>query len=63
VFGTPEFPLSDVPLETIVRAVADGKFGAKPFKVFKFEEIQEAHRYMENGWAGGKMVVVVDSVV
>jgi len=63
VFGTPEFPLSDVPLETIVRAVADGKFGAKPFKVFKFEDIQEAHRYMENGWASGKMVVLVDSVV
>lgn len=60
VFGTPEFPLSDVPLKTIVRAVADGKFDAKPFKVFKFGEIQEAHRYMEEGRASGKMVVVVD---
>ncbi|KAK4156959.1 hypothetical protein C8A00DRAFT_40647 [Chaetomidium leptoderma] len=50
VFGTPD----------IVRAVADGKFDAKPFKVFKFDEIQEAHRYMEDGRARGKMVVVVD---
>ncbi|KAK4039258.1 hypothetical protein C8A01DRAFT_16728 [Parachaetomium inaequale] len=60
VFGTPEFPLSDVPLGKIVRAVADGKFEAKPFKVFRFDEIQEAHRYMDDGRARGKMVVVVD---
>ncbi|AEO54995.1 hypothetical protein MYCTH_2298303 [Thermothelomyces thermophilus ATCC 42464] len=60
VFGAPEFPLSDVPLESITRAVADGKFDAKPFKVFKFGEVQEAHQYMEDGRASGKMVVVVD---
>ncbi|KAH6650678.1 chaperonin 10-like protein [Chaetomium tenue] len=60
VFGNPEFPLSDVPLNSIVRAVADGKFDAKPFKVFRFDEIQEAHQYMEDGRAAGKMVVVVD---
>jgi NADPH:quinone reductase-like Zn-dependent oxidoreductase len=60
VFGMDEFPLSDVPLGRIVRAVAEGKFDAKPFKVFKFDEIQEAHRYMEDGRARGKMVVVVD---
>jgi NADPH:quinone reductase-like Zn-dependent oxidoreductase len=60
VFGEPEFPLSDVPLRTIVRSVAEGKYDAKPFKVFKFGEIQEAHQYMEDGRARGKMVVVVD---
>jgi NADPH:quinone reductase-like Zn-dependent oxidoreductase len=60
VFGTPEFPVSDVPLGEIVQAVAEGKFDAKPFKVFKFDEIQEAHRYMEEGKTRGKMVVVVD---
>ncbi|KAK4141607.1 uncharacterized protein C8A04DRAFT_13953 [Dichotomopilus funicola] len=60
VFGTPEFPLSDVPLGEVVQAVAEGKFDAKPFKVFAFDEIREAHRYMEEGRAGGKMVVVVD---
>lgn len=61
VFGTPEFPLSDVPLQTIVKAIAKGKFDAKPFKVFKFGEIHEAHRHMEEGLARGKMVVVIDS--
>ena len=63
VFGTPEFPLSDVPLQTIVKAIAEGKFDAKPYKVFDFGEIHEAHRYMEEGLARGKMVVVVDSEV
>ena len=60
VFGEPEFPLSDVPLREIVQSVAEGKFDAKPFKVFRFDEIQEAHQYMEDGKAKGKMVVVVD---
>lgn len=60
VFGTEEFPLSDVPLTEIVRAVAEGKFDAKPWKVFNFEGIPLAHQDMEDGTAKGKMVVVVD---
>ena len=60
VFGEPEFPLSDVPLRDIVESVAEGRFDAKPFRVFKFDEIREAHRVMEAGKANGKMVVVVD---
>jgi NADPH2:quinone reductase len=60
VFGTPEFPVSDVPLRTIIDKVSQNKIEAKPWKIFKFEEIQEAHRVMESGKAGGKMVVVVD---
>ncbi|PGG98711.1 hypothetical protein AJ80_09484 [Polytolypa hystricis UAMH7299] len=59
VFGTPEFPLSDVPMQSIVEMVADKKFEANPSRVFKFEEIREAHRVMEAGEANGKMVVVV----
>ena len=59
-FGTPEFPLSDVPLRDIVAMVAAGKLDIKPWKVFKFEEIGEAHRLMENNKAQGKMVVLVD---
>src|SRR5215475_163631 len=59
VFGEPGFPLSDVPLQEIARDVAVGKLKAKPARVFGFEEIHEAHRVMEAGEAGGKMVVVV----
>src|SRR5262245_31678907 len=58
VFGTPGFPLSDVPLQQIAQAVAAGKLKGKPARVFGFEEIREAHRIMEAGEAGGKMVVV-----
>ncbi|MBV8129281.1 MAG: zinc-binding dehydrogenase [Planctomycetaceae bacterium] len=35
-------------------------FEAKPSRVFRFEEIREAHRIMEANEAGGKMVVVHD---
>jgi len=58
VFGTPGFPLSDVPLQDIAQDVAAGRLKAKPARVFGFEEIRDAHRLMEAGEAGGKMVVV-----
>ncbi len=59
VFGTPGFPLSDVPLQEIAQQVASGRLKAKPSRVFRFEEIREAHRVMEANEAGGKMVVVI----
>jgi len=58
VFGTPEFPLSDVPLQTIIHRVAGGVYRAKPARVFHFEQIQEAHR-MDSNQANGKIVVTV----
>lgn len=58
VFGTPGFPLSDVPLQKIAEDVAAGRLDAKPSRVFRFDEIHEAHRVMEANEAGGKMVVV-----
>ena len=57
VFGTPGFPLSDVPLQEIAKKVEQGKFHAKPSRVFRFEDIREAHRVMEANEANGKMVV------
>ncbi|QNI15078.1 SDR family NAD(P)-dependent oxidoreductase [Mycobacterium kubicae] len=60
VFGTPGFPLSDVPLADIARQVADGELDAAPSHVFGFDEIRQAHQLMEAGQAGGKMVVVMD---
>jgi NADPH:quinone reductase-like Zn-dependent oxidoreductase len=59
VFGMPEFPLSDVPLQDIALQVSKGKLQAKPSRIFKFEEIREAHRIMEANQANGKMVVVL----
>src|SRR3954447_25300920 len=60
VFGTPGFPLSDVPLRQIAEDVAAGRLEAKPSRVFRFEDIREAHRVMEANEAGGKIVVVHD---
>jgi len=59
VFGTPGFPLSDVPLQAIAKDVAAGRYKAKPTRVFRFEDIREAHKVMESNQAGGKMVVRV----
>jgi NADPH:quinone reductase-like Zn-dependent oxidoreductase len=59
MFGLPGFPLSEIPLQTIVQRAAAGVYKAKPSKVFVFEEIQEAHRLMESNRANGKIVVRV----
>ena len=60
VFGTPGFPLSDVPLSEIAEQVLDGQLDAAPAHVLPFGQITEAHRLMETGQAKGKMVVVLD---
>jgi NADPH2:quinone reductase len=59
MFGTKEYPLSDIPFQKIVDRVADGAYKAKPSKVFRFSEIQNAHRLMESNQANGKIVVVM----
>jgi NADPH:quinone reductase len=59
VFGTPGFPLSDVPLQEIAAQVAAGRLEANPSRIFSFDQIREAHRAMEANEAKGKMVVVV----
>ena len=38
VFGTPGFPLSDVPLQQIAEDAAVGRLDVKPVKVFRFDE-------------------------
>jgi NADPH:quinone reductase len=60
VFGTPGFPLSDVPLQRIAADAAAGRLDVKPVRIFRFDEIREAHRVMEANEARGKMVVVHD---
>jgi NADPH2:quinone reductase len=61
VFGTPGFPLSDVPLQKIAAEAAAGRLDVKPVRVFRFEDIREAHRVLEANEAKGKMVVVHDA--
>jgi NADPH2:quinone reductase len=57
VTGAGEFPLSEIPFQDIVDRAASGTYKARPAKVFRFEEIQAAHRLMEANEAGGKIVV------
>jgi NADPH:quinone reductase-like Zn-dependent oxidoreductase len=60
VFGMTEFPLSEIPLQTIVDRVTAGIYKAKPARVFCFEEIQEAHHLMDAYGADGKIVVTLE---
>ena len=55
--GPDAFPLSLIPFQEIVSKVEAGVFKAKPSRVFAFDEVAEAHRIMESGQAGGKLVV------
>ena len=58
LFGTKDFPHSDIPMQKIVGRVADGTYKARPVKVFPFEHIPDAHRLMEANGANGKIVVL-----
>lgn len=46
------------PLEDLVQQIADGRLKVPIGKVFKLDEIVEAHRCMEENRAGGKIVVL-----
>ncbi|MGZ6313205.1 MAG: zinc-binding dehydrogenase [Candidatus Limnocylindrales bacterium] len=59
VLGGDGFPLSDVPLQGIVEKAERGVFSARPARTFAFDQIVEAHRLLDSGAAGGKLVVTV----
>jgi NADPH:quinone reductase len=42
------------------RAQAGG-YRARPTRVFRFDELVEAHRLMESGEAGGKLVAAMET--
>ena len=49
----------EVPLQEIVDKAATGVFKAKPSKIFKFDDIRDAHEAMDSNQSNGKMVVLV----
>ena len=59
VLGDEHFPITDVPLQAIIEKAERGVFAAKPARTFSFEQVAEAHRVMDAGQAGGKLVVAV----
>ena len=48
-----------VPLAAIAGDVAACRYKAKPARVFRFEDVSEAHRVMESNQANGKLVVIL----
>jgi len=46
------------PLNELVQQIVEGKLKIQIGKVFKLDEIVEAHRTMEGNTAGGKIVVL-----
>lgn len=57
VLGTPEFPLSAIAFQDIVKKIENGAFDAKPTYVFEYKDIQKAHEMLDSHNAGGKIVV------
>ncbi|KAI0799547.1 GroES-like protein [Xylaria sp. FL0064] len=57
VLGTPEFPLSNIPLQEIVRKIERGVWDARPARVFEYQDIVNAHRALDSHDVGGKIVV------
>ena len=59
VTGSEQYPLSDIPFQTIVERAAAGVYKARPARVFAFDQLPDAHRLMESSRANGKIVVRV----
>ncbi|WP_199179971.1 zinc-binding dehydrogenase [Chromobacterium sinusclupearum] len=60
VFGGAEYPLGEIPFQQIIEWAENGDIPAKPASVFPFEDIQAAHRLLDEQAAGGKIVVTLD---
>jgi hypothetical protein len=66
LFGTKDFPHSDVPMQKIVDRVADGTYKARPVKVFPFEQniTETTHETVQKRWilyTSNKITMVIIS--
>lgn len=60
VYGTADYPLADIPFQSFVDQAERGELRAQPARVFRFDDIQAAHRLLDAETAGGKIVVELD---
>lgn len=58
VYGGGDEQFMNTPLDTLVKQVESGKLKVKIGRVYKMEQIAEAHRCMDNDEAQGKIVVI-----
>ena len=57
MLGSDALPLRDAPLNAIANGIAGGGVPSSLARVFPVEDIREAHRLLDGGTAGGKIVV------
>ncbi|VAX08642.1 hypothetical protein MNBD_GAMMA25-879 [hydrothermal vent metagenome] len=57
LFGAPQMPLSESPIQWIAEQVENKKMPSLISKTYEFEQIREAHQAMENNQILGKAVV------
>jgi NADPH:quinone reductase-like Zn-dependent oxidoreductase len=57
-YAEREFTAERLPLPMLVKQIEDGTLRISPGKVYKLEQIVEAHQCMEDNAAGGKIVVL-----
>lgn len=55
--GSDALPLRDAPLNAIANGIASGGVPSSLAKVFPVDDIRGAHRLLDGGTAGGKIVV------
>lgn len=58
-FGTPGYELDRLPWQEIVERVEQSQYHARPAKVFAFDDIVNAHAWLDAGAGLGKAVVQV----
>jgi len=59
MFGEKDFPLSNIPMQTIVERVECGTYKAKPAQFFGFSEVPKAHELLESNDVNGKIVITL----
>lgn len=57
MFGTKDFPISNIPMQKIVEYAEQGAYQTQATEVFGFDDISAAHDLMESNLAHGKIVV------
>ena len=57
MLGTPEFPMSGIPLQDLVQKIESGAWDAKPTYIFDHKDIKKGHELLDSHNAGGKIVV------
>jgi D-arabinose 1-dehydrogenase-like Zn-dependent alcohol dehydrogenase len=59
MLGTDYFPISEIPMQQMLKCAEQGKYKTKPSKAFDFKDISTAHQFMESNKACGKIVIVI----